>query len=265
MAMSTEASGFDYGRYAIYHTQKDLLNMDPEQWMNLVDLARDDLHTNYEFSGDEYPLEVKFETMDQRMGRHEIIKGWRVVFPDRYLTAVQYTSILTTLFYTIWAQDIAIGRRDLTTGRHTFSSAQATVRQTKSMNYSHARFTDTPPDAQNAATERLQPDGQPAKILQHSSAQATVRQTKSMNYSHTRFIDTPPDAQNAATERLQPDVQPAKILQHLLEKAVEKFGGRYSGWIKEHPNAVEELSSVLRSEVWDICKEVGKDGFASKQ
>jgi hypothetical protein len=36
--------------------------MDPEQWMNLVDLARDDLHTNYEFSGEEYPLEVEFET-----------------------------------------------------------------------------------------------------------------------------------------------------------------------------------------------------------
>lgn len=152
------------------------------------------------------------------MGRHEIIKGWRVVFPYWNLTPVQYTSILTTLFYAIWAQDIATGRRDLTTGRRTFSSAQATVRQTKSMNYSHARL-----------------------------------------------IDTPPDAQNAATERLQPDVQPAKILQHLLGKAVEKFGERYSGWIKEHPNAVEELSSFLRSEVWGICKEVGKDGFASKQ
>ena len=58
MAMSTEASGFDYGRYEIYHTQKDLSNVDPEQWMNLVDLARDDLHTNYEFSGDEYPLDT---------------------------------------------------------------------------------------------------------------------------------------------------------------------------------------------------------------
>jgi hypothetical protein len=75
MAMSTETSGVDYGRYATYHTQKDLSNMDPEQWMKLVDLARDDLHTNYEFSGEEYPLEVKFETMHQRMGRHEIIKG----------------------------------------------------------------------------------------------------------------------------------------------------------------------------------------------
>jgi hypothetical protein len=218
MAMSTETSGVDYGRYATYHTQKDLSNMDPEQWMKLVDLARDDLHTNYEFSGEEYPLEVKFETMHQRLGRHEIIKGWGVMFPDWNLTPVQYTSVLMTLFYAIWAQDIATGRRDLTTGCRTFPSAQATVRQTKSMNYNHARF-----------------------------------------------IDTPPDAQNAATERLQPDVQPTKILQHLLEKAVEKFGKRYSGWIQEHPNAVEELSSLLRSEVWDICKEVGKDGFALKQ
>ena len=54
MAMSTETSGVDYGRYTTYHTQKDLSNVDAERWMNLVDLARDDLHTNYEFSGDEY-------------------------------------------------------------------------------------------------------------------------------------------------------------------------------------------------------------------
>ena len=80
--MSTETSGVDYARYATYHTHKDLRNVHPEQWMNLVDLARDDLHTNYEFSGEEYPLEVKFETTHQRMGRREIIKGWRVVFPD---------------------------------------------------------------------------------------------------------------------------------------------------------------------------------------
>jgi hypothetical protein len=84
------------------------------------------------------------------MGRHEIIKGWRVVFPNWDLTPVQYTSILTTLLYAIWAQDIATGRRDLTTSRRTFSSAH------------HARFIDTPPDAQNAATERLQPNVQPA-------------------------------------------------------------------------------------------------------
>src|SRR5271163_1015046 len=176
MAISTKTSAVDYERYATYHTLKDLNNVDPEQWMKLVDLARDDLHTNYEFSGEEFPLEVKFETRHQRLGRHEIIKGWRGVFPDWYLTAVQYTSILTTLFYAIWAQDFATGRRDLTTSRHTFLSAQATVRQTKSMNYSDARFTDTPPDAQNTTTERLQPDVQPAKILQHSSAQAAVIQ-----------------------------------------------------------------------------------------
>ena len=75
-----------------------------------------------------------------------------------------------------------------------------------------------------------------------------------MDCSHARLIGTSPNAQNAVTERLQPDVQPAKILQHLLEVAVEKFGERYSGWLKEH----------LRSEVWDICKEVGKDGFTSE-
>jgi hypothetical protein len=294
MAMSTETSGVDYARYATYHTLKSLRDMEPEQWMNLVDHARDDLHTNYVFSGEEYPLEVKFETTHQRMERREIIKWWRVAFPDWNLTPRQYTSILTTLFYAIWAQDFVTGRSDLTTGRHTFSSAQATARQTKNVNYRDAHFLDTPSDAQNAATERLQPfssvqataiqtksvnyrdayfldtpsDAQNAateRLQPFSSAQATARQTKSVNYRHVHFLDTSSDAQNAATERLQPDVQPVKILQHVLEKADEKFGGRYSGWIKEHPNAVEELSSFLRSEVWEICKEVEKDGFATKQ
>jgi hypothetical protein len=256
MAMSTETSGVDYARYATYHTLKSLRDMEPEQWMNLVNHARDDLHTNYVFSGEEYPLEVKFETTHQRMERREIIKWWRVAFPDWNLTPRQYTSILTMLFYAIWTQDFVTGRSDLTTGRHTFSSAQATARQTKNVNYRDAHFLDTPSDAQNAATERLQP---------FSSVQATAIQTKSVNYRDASFLDTPSDAQNAATERLQPDVQPVKILQHVLEKADEKFGGRYSGWIKEHPNAVEELSSFLRSEVWEICKEVEKDGFATKQ
>jgi len=52
MAMSTETSGVDYARYATYHTLKSLRDMEPEQWMNLVDHARDDLHTNYVFSGE---------------------------------------------------------------------------------------------------------------------------------------------------------------------------------------------------------------------
>jgi hypothetical protein len=182
--------------------------------MNLVDFARDDLHTNYIFSGEEYPLEARFETTLQRKGRFEILKEWNIVFPDWNLTSKQYTSILTTLFYAIWAQDFATCRRDLTTDRRTFPSPQATV---------------------------------------------------SMNYSYACFEDTPPDAQIATTERLQPDIQPTKILEHLLKKAVEKFGERYSGWIEKHPNAVEELSLFLKSEVWDICKEVGKDGLTLKQ
>jgi len=95
--MSTETSGVYYARYATYHTHKDLRNVDPEQWINLVDLARDDLHINYEFSGEEYPLEVKLETTHQRKGRHEIIKGWRVVSSDWSITPVEYTSVLTTL------------------------------------------------------------------------------------------------------------------------------------------------------------------------
>jgi hypothetical protein len=218
MAMFTETSGVDYGRYATYHTHKDLSNVDPEQWVKLVDLARDDLHTNYEFSGEEYPLEARFETTQQRRERRGIIKGWRVVFPGWNLTPVQHQNVLTTLFYAIWTQDFATGSRGLATGRRTFPSAPATVGQAEDTN-----------------------DG------------------------HARFIDTPPDVHSAATERPQPDVQPVKILQYLLEKAVEKFGKRYSGWIQEHPNVVEELSSFLRPAVWDICKEVGKDGFALTQ
>jgi hypothetical protein len=74
MAMSPKTSAIDYERYAIYHSLKDLRSVDPENWMKLVDLAWDDLHTNYIFSGEEYPLEAKFETALQRKGRHEIMK-----------------------------------------------------------------------------------------------------------------------------------------------------------------------------------------------
>jgi len=59
--------------------------------MNLVDLAWDDLHGNYEFSGEEYPLGPKFETMRQRKGREDIITEWRVVFNDWTGTAKQQT------------------------------------------------------------------------------------------------------------------------------------------------------------------------------
>lgn len=86
-----------------------------------------------------------------------------------------------------------------------------------------------------------------------------------MNCSHARLIGVSPNAQDAAAEQLEPDVQPTKILQHLLKRVVEKFGERYSCWLEKHPNAKEELSSFLRSEVWEICKEVGKDGFTLDQ
>jgi hypothetical protein len=33
MAMPTDTSGVDYGRYATYHTLKDLSNVDPELWV----------------------------------------------------------------------------------------------------------------------------------------------------------------------------------------------------------------------------------------
>src|SRR2546423_1332579 len=83
---STQTSRVDYGRYTTYQTLKDL-----SDWMNLVDLAWDDLHGNYEFSGEEYPLEPKFETMHQRKGREDIITESRVVFNDWTGTTKQQT------------------------------------------------------------------------------------------------------------------------------------------------------------------------------
>ena len=218
MATSTEAIRVVYERYATYHPLENLSILHPELWMNLVDHALDDLHSNYVFSGEEYPLEAEFETTLQKKERWDIAKEWRVVLKGWEVTEKQRASILTMLFYAIWAQDFATGKQDLTTSHPTFSSAYAPARK---------------------ATSKI--------------------------YNHVRLGDTPPTAQNAATERLQPDVQLTEILQHLLKKAVEKFGERYSGWLKEHPNAVEELSSFLRPEVRDICKEVGKDGFTSEQ
>jgi hypothetical protein len=36
----------------------------------------DDLHTNYVFSGDEYPLQLEFETSRQEKQRKIIVKDW---------------------------------------------------------------------------------------------------------------------------------------------------------------------------------------------
>jgi hypothetical protein len=41
------------GRYTSYQTRKDLIDLNPELWMNLVDLAWNDLYSLYEFSGEE--------------------------------------------------------------------------------------------------------------------------------------------------------------------------------------------------------------------
>ena len=228
IAASTETSGVDYGRYTTCQALKNLSDLNPDLWINLVDLAWDDLHSNYEFSGEEYPLEPKFETMHQRKGREDIITEWRVVFNDWTGTAKQQTSILTLLFYAIWAQDISISRKRFTASRRTSSGPTSATHNSP-------------------------------------SAQAAVRQAISMNRSHARLIGMSPDAQDTAAEQLEPDVQPTKILQHLLKRAVEKFGERYSCWLENHPNVKEELSSFLRPEVWDICKEVGRDGLILEQ
>ena len=59
---SNSTPWIDYGSYATYHTLFNLSIRDPELWMDVVDFALDDLHSNYVFSGDEYPLQPEFET-----------------------------------------------------------------------------------------------------------------------------------------------------------------------------------------------------------
>jgi hypothetical protein len=48
-AASIQTSGFDYERYATYYTLNNLSHWHPDLWMNLVDLAYNDLHSNYTF------------------------------------------------------------------------------------------------------------------------------------------------------------------------------------------------------------------------
>ena len=93
-------------------------------------------------------------------------------------------------------------------------------------------------------------------------AESSAVSTKSSRKYPSRSISF---QQETGNERIKPDVQPREILQHLLQKTIEKHGKRCSGWLKEHPNAEEELSSLLRDEVWEICKDVGEDGFTLNQ
>ena len=95
---STETSGVDYGRYTTYQTLKDLSDLNPDLWMNLVDLAWDDLHGNYEFSGEEYPLEPKFETMHQRGTGGQSGESCLMIGQAQQSNR---PSILTMLFYAI--------------------------------------------------------------------------------------------------------------------------------------------------------------------
>jgi hypothetical protein len=62
---SNSTPWIDYGSYATYHPLFNLSIRDPDLWMDVVDFALDDLHTNNVFSGDEYPLQSKFETFLQ--------------------------------------------------------------------------------------------------------------------------------------------------------------------------------------------------------
>jgi hypothetical protein len=231
-AASTQVSGFDYGRYAIYHTLNHLSHRYPDIWANLVDLAYDDLHCNYVFSGDEFASEGLFETPLQGQARRSIVGEWRDVIKDLPATAEKKANILDMTFYAIWTRDILTCRTSFT--------------KTPSTSSSH------PPESRSTPS-RTSP-----------SVQGTVTQTIRMDHSHPHQNDRSSNTQDAVTERLEPDVRPGEILRHLLRGA-EKFGDRYSGWLAEHPNAEKELLSFLRPEVWDICKKVDKEGFTLNQ
>jgi hypothetical protein len=74
---SNSTTWIDYRSYVTYYTLFNLSIRDPELWMDVVDFALDDLHSNYMFSGDEYPLQPEFETSLQEKQRKIIVKEWR--------------------------------------------------------------------------------------------------------------------------------------------------------------------------------------------
>jgi hypothetical protein len=107
---SNSTPWIDYGTYATYHTLFNLSIHDPELWMDVVDFALDDLHSNYVFSGDEYPLQPEFETSLQEKQRKIIVRGWRRALKGWQVTAEQKANILAMLFYAIWSKDFAASR-----------------------------------------------------------------------------------------------------------------------------------------------------------
>jgi hypothetical protein len=228
LADSNSTPWVDYGSYATYHPLFNLSTSDPELWMDLVDFALDDLHNNYVFSGHEYPLQGSLETTRQRRQRKIIVKEWKGALKGWQATAEQKANILVMLFYAIWSKDFAASKAD---------SAES----------SDTSWYATSPDAREAESP-------------------TVSTKSSRTYpSRTYPSRSIPLQQETGGERIRPDVQPRKILQHLLQKTAEEHGKRYSGWLEEHPNAEEELSSFLRGGVWEICEDVGEDGFTLDQ
>jgi hypothetical protein len=75
-------SEVDYEKYATYHTLSNLRTLNPLLWRNVVGLAVDDLQSNYVFSGEEYPVDLMFETPDQEKGRKEIKSICKVSKPQ---------------------------------------------------------------------------------------------------------------------------------------------------------------------------------------
>ena len=94
MINSDSTPWIDYGSYATYHSLSSLRIHDPELWMDIVDFALDDLYTNYVFSGDEYPLELEFETSRQEKRRKIIVKEWGRALKGWQVTAEQKANIL---------------------------------------------------------------------------------------------------------------------------------------------------------------------------
>ena len=66
--------------------------------MDIVDFALHDLHSNYVFSGHEYPLQPEFETSRQKRRRKIIVKEWERALKGWQITAEQKANIFAMLF-----------------------------------------------------------------------------------------------------------------------------------------------------------------------
>jgi hypothetical protein len=212
---SNSTPWIDYGSYATYHSLSSLSIHDPELWMDIVDFALDDLHTNYVFSGDEYPLQLEFETSRQEKQRKIIVKEWGRALKDWQVTAEQKANILTVLFYAIWSKDFAASRTSSVEPSDTSwyaASLDACEAESSTVSTKSGR---TYPNRgisfqQETGNERIRPDIQPKKILQYLLQKAVEKHGK----RYSDWLEEHPDAEEALSSVLRDrlTVQPGLCL-----------------------------------------------------